>query len=157
MQEVPKPAVAWYRDMFARVGAPWLWASRLKSSDAELATIIHVQTTKIFVLTTQTGQQIGFSELDFSTPGICEIAFFGLLKEWTGAGLGRFMMAHALYIAKTRNVAHIHVHTCTLDDPQALAFYLKSGFQPVRRAVEILDDPRKTGLLALDASTQPFL
>jgi hypothetical protein len=39
------------------------------------------------------------------------------------------------------------VHTCSLDHPQAIAFYEKCGFRPYKRAVEIERDPRLTGLM----------
>jgi hypothetical protein len=39
------------------------------------------------------------------------------------------------------------VHTCTLDHPDALAFYLRSGFHAYARRVEVADDPRLTGLI----------
>ena len=39
------------------------------------------------------------------------------------------------------------VHTCTLDSPQALGFYIRSGFAPVERQIEVFDDPRLTGVL----------
>jgi hypothetical protein len=34
-----------------------------------------------------------------------------------------------------------------LDHPDALAFYIRSGFRPFRRQIEITDDPRLTGVL----------
>jgi hypothetical protein len=37
------------------------------------------------------------------------------------------------------------VHTCTLDHPGAPAFYVRSGFTPFRRQVEVADDPRLVG------------
>ena len=37
------------------------------------------------------------------------------------------------------------LHTCTLDHPQALTFYQRSGFTPYRREVEVADDPRLIG------------
>jgi hypothetical protein len=45
------------------------------------------------------------------------------------------------------------VHTCTLDHPAALAFYIRSGFHPYRRAVEVADDPRLLGLAPRDSAS----
>jgi hypothetical protein len=42
-------------------------------------------------------------------------------------------------------VSRVWVHTCTSDHPAALAFYQRSGFRPVRRQIEIADDPRLDG------------
>ena len=45
-----------------------------------------------------------------------------------------------------------HLHTCSLDHPKALAFYLKSGFRAYKRAIEVGDDPRLTGKLPRGAA-----
>ena len=42
-------------------------------------------------------------------------------------------------------VRRVWVHTCTLDHPRALSFYLQAGFVAYERAVEVADDPRLTG------------
>jgi hypothetical protein len=44
------------------------------------------------------------------------------------------------------------VHTCTLDDPRAVAFYTAQGFAPAARFVEVFRDPRIAGLLPPDAA-----
>jgi hypothetical protein len=51
-------------------------------------------------------------------------------------------------------VERMWVHTCTLDSPGALAFYIKAGFVPYRRQVEAFPDPRLTGLIQRDAAPQ---
>ena len=63
------------------------------------------------------------------------------------------MMAHALRRAWARPIGRFWVHTCTLDHPAAVAFYVRSGFVPFRREVEVADDPRISGLL--DARVAP--
>ncbi|MCC7273790.1 MAG: GNAT family N-acetyltransferase, partial [Alphaproteobacteria bacterium] len=60
-------------------------------------------------------------------------------------GAGRWLMNRAVEIAWARPIARFWVHTCTLDHPGALAFYVRSGFVPFRRQVEIADDPRLLG------------
>jgi hypothetical protein len=39
------------------------------------------------------------------------------------------------------------VHTCSDDHPAALSFYMRSGFSPYARMIEIQADPRLTGHL----------
>jgi hypothetical protein len=51
-------------------------------------------------------------------------------------------------------IERLHVHTCTLDHPGAAGFYLRSGFRPYARAVEVFDDPRLSGHIAPDAAPQ---
>jgi GNAT superfamily N-acetyltransferase len=74
-----------------------------------------------------------------------EISYFGLTPDLVGQGAGRYLMEHALAAAWASHPHRVWVHTCTLDHPRALSFYLKAGFAPYKRAIEIADDPRLTG------------
>ena len=71
-----------------------------------------------------------------------------------GKGLGRALMDESIRRAWVKPISRYWVHTCTFDAPQALPFYIRSGFTPYARMVEIHDDPRLIGKLARDASPQ---
>ena len=94
-------------------------------------------------------------ELDFRDPGACELAFFGLTAAMQRRGVGRAMMRVAVDRAFAKPIERLLVHTCTLDSPAALPFYLRSGFRAVRREVEIFADPRLGGLLPRRRGTVP--
>ena len=146
------PTLAWYRDVFSRVGArDWLWYGRLKLSDAELGAILADPNIAFFTLR-RDGVDEALLELDFREGGACELAYFGLTSALIGTGSGRYLMNEAISRAFARDITRFHVHTCTLDSAQALAFYVRSGFSPYRRAVEVDDDPRQTGLLPPDTA-----
>jgi GNAT superfamily N-acetyltransferase len=137
-----------YRSLFRRIGEPWLWFSRLRMADAALAALLADPGTHLSVLESE-GEDAGIIELSFREPGACEVVFFGVIPDLIGSGAGRFMMSHALVQAWSRpDVERVTVHTCTLDHPGALAFYVRSGFRPVRQQVEIAPDPRLSGALA---------
>lgn len=141
-----------YRALFRRIGEPWLWFSRLKLSDEALAALLAEPSRHVSVLESE-GEDAGLLELSFEPPGACEIVFFGVIPDLIGSGVGRFMMSHALVEAWSRpGVERVTVHTCTLDHPSALAFYMRSGFRPVRQQVEIAPDPRLAGTLGPDAA-----
>jgi GNAT superfamily N-acetyltransferase len=145
-----EPAIdpADYRDLFRRIGEPWLWFSRLRMPDAALAALLADPASHVRVLESE-GEDCGLVELSFRQPGTCEIVFFGAIPDLIGSGVGRFMMSHALVEAWSRpGVERVTVHTCTLDHPSALPFYMRSGFRPVRQQVEIAPDPRLAGTLA---------
>ena len=93
-------------------------------------------------------------ELDFREAGQCEIAFVGLVPELSGQGHGRWLLAEAVHRAWRDGVTRVHVHTCTLDHPAALAAYRRAGFVPVKRAIERFTDPRLTGVLPPDSAPQ---
>lgn len=150
----PKPDLDWYRDLFTRVGGQdWLWFSRLGLSNADLAAILHRDDVWIYSVRVE-GRDEGMLELDFRVQGECELGYFGLTSALVGTGAGRWLMEQALDLAWGEDITRVHVHTCTLDSPQALAFYTRSGFTAYRRQIEIADDPRKLGVLPADAAPQ---
>ncbi len=149
------PALEKYRLLYRRVGEPWLWFSRLVMPDDELATIIHDPDVMIWAVSDRRGIEVGILELDFREAGQCELAFFGLIPALNGKGHGRWLMAMALQAAWARKgVERLWVHTCTLDAPGALGFYIKSGFRPYQRQLETFPDPRLTGHLPREAAPQ---
>jgi GNAT superfamily N-acetyltransferase len=122
-----------------------LWFSRLVMPDGELAAILRSPGVEVYALTAA-GRDEGLLELDFREAGQCELAFYGLTDAVQGQGAGRWLMNRALENAWSRPILRLWVHTCTLDHPDALPFYLRSGFRPYARRVEVADDPRLTGL-----------
>lgn len=148
-----QPGLDWYRDLYRRVGADWLWSSRLALSDAALAAILGAREVTVYALTVD-GRDAGILELDFREPGQCELAFFGVTKPVMGTGAARWLMNRAIALAWARPISRFWVHTCTLDSPDALPFYVRSGFVPFARAVEVYADPRVAGVLPRDAAPQ---
>lgn len=150
LRHVPDPDVAWYRALYGRIGTDWLWFSRQQLDDAALHGIITDPATDVYVLRHE-GADAGLVEIDRRSAPDIELAFFGLVPELVGKGAGGWMMARALEIAWSHNPRRLWVHTCTLDHPGALGFYIRSGFAPYRRSIEVVDDPRLTGTLPRDA------
>jgi GNAT superfamily N-acetyltransferase len=151
LARVEQPDLDWFRTLFRRVGEDWLWFSRLSMSDAALAAIIHDQRVEVFVLRAN-HDEAGLLELDFRVDGECELSFFGLTGAHVGKGAGRWLMNRAIERAWSRPIGRFWVHTCTLDHPEALPFYVRSGFRPFRQQIEIADDPRLTGALPRSAA-----
>jgi GNAT superfamily N-acetyltransferase len=148
-----RPALDWYRELYRRVGEQWLWFSRLALDDGALARLIHDGNIEVHALRHR-DREIGILELDLRRHPDLEISFLGVVPGYFGTGAGRFLMNRALEITWSRNPRRVSVHTCTLDHPSALAFYLRSGFTPYGRSVEIADDPRLAGLLPRSAAPQ---
>jgi GNAT superfamily N-acetyltransferase len=159
----PDPAGSWslrrvdvskldrYRHLYCRVGQQWLWISRIRMPDAELAAIIQSPPVEVHALA-HGGRDEGLLELDFREPGQCEIVSFGVTEKLVGTGAGRWLMNRALELAWSRPVTRVWLHTCTFDHPSALAFYQRSGFRPFRRQVEVFNDPRLDGTVPRDAA-----
>jgi len=149
--EAPDPAA--YRALFARVGSPWLWYSRLAMDDAQLAAAI----CEVHVVSDAAGAEAGMIELDLSDARTCLIRFLGLVPELAGQGHGAWLLDRVMELGWRPGVARLSVSTCSLDHPAALPAYLRAGFTLRRRAFESFPDPRLAGLLPRDVAPQvPF-
>lgn len=152
LRHVPMPDAAWYRDLHARIGQDWVWFSRLTLGEAALARTITAPGIEVHALEVEEEAE-GLIEFDVRGED-CEIVFFGITPRLIGGGAGRWLMNRALDLAWEKPIARLWLHTCTLDHPRALDFYIRSGFIPYRRAVEIADDPRMTGAIPEDSAPQ---
>ena len=140
-----------FRRLFRAVGEPWMWFSRLTMPDERLRAIIGHKQVESYALVRE-GCDIGLLELDFRPKAECELSFFGLVPEAIGQGAGHFLMNQAIRRAFRQPIRRLFVHTCSLDHPSALSFYVRAGFVAYRRAIEVADDPRLTGALPSNAA-----
>jgi GNAT superfamily N-acetyltransferase len=146
-----QPGLDWYRRLYREIGEPWLWFSRLRLSDDELRATLHDPAVDIYGLS-QDGADHGLLEFDRRNFPDIELSFFGVTPALIGKGAGRTLLQHCLPLAWSLHPQRVWLHTCTADHPAALAFYLKFGFVPYKRAIEIADDPRVTGEIPRSAA-----
>ena len=124
------PSVRFYRYLYDAVGAPWHWYDRKRLSDDQLAAILGDPRVVVLVGYLR-GDPIGYAELDHRDGAACEVAYFGLVPEAIGRGLGRWLLAEAVHAAwRQPGLSRLWVHTCSLDGPNALATYQRAGFAP---------------------------
>ncbi|MHA1164259.1 MAG: GNAT family N-acetyltransferase [Alphaproteobacteria bacterium] len=151
LRRINDPDSDWYLELYRRIGIDFLWFSRLTLPEDALSLILTDPKYEIFALRCQ-GKDKALFELDFRNEGECELSFFGVVPSLVGTGAGRALMARAIEIAWSRPINRFWLHTCTLDHPKALQFYLRAGFTAFKREIEIADDPRLTGALRRDAT-----
>lgn len=123
-----KPTVSFYRFLYNTVGENWTWIDRKKLNDQSLKAIIQDEKVEVHVLYIK-GVPAGYVELDFRQMDEVEIAYFGLMSEFIGQGLGENLLQWAIHNAWDRNIKRLWVHTCSLDHPGALKLYQKCGFK----------------------------
>jgi GNAT superfamily N-acetyltransferase len=152
LRKVVHPELDWFRELYLRVGREWLWFSRIRMADAELAARIQSPRVDVYALGFE-GRDEGLLELDFREAHACEIGMFGVTAVLVGTGAARWLMHRALELAWTQNVERVWLHTCTFDHPAALPFYRRAGFRPFRRQVVVGDDPRLDGTAPRDVAT----
>jgi GNAT superfamily N-acetyltransferase len=139
-------SVPFYRYLYDRVGEAWLWYERRAMDDAALASIVQDERVEIYVLYAD-GVPAGYAELDRREAQDIELAYFGLVPEFIGKGLGAYLLSSAIDIAWTHDPKRLWVHTNTLDHPKALPLYQRFGFVPYKREDKIIPDPRLSGLI----------
>lgn len=122
--------------MYRDVGAPWHWVDRLDWSEHQWSAWTDRE-EHLLILGYTGSTPFGYAELEQQGNNIVEIAYFGLLPQFTGQGLGGWLLQQAITIAwdlpRTRS---IWVHTCDLDGPAALSNYRARGMVQVGRHVE---------------------
>ncbi len=146
LSRIENPEVDFYRFIYGRVGAPWLWYERQLLDDETLARIIGDPAVEIYVLYVD-GAPVGFSELDWRAPPRVEMAYLGLMPDFIGRGLGRTLLRLTIDAAWSRHPERLWLHTCTLDHPDALRIYRRAGFVPYRQETAVINDPRQMGIL----------
>ena len=120
-----------YRFLYREVGKPHHWFVRRDLEDAALMAEIGPEKTEILVLYVD-GCPAGFFELALGgKPEIVEIAYFGLIPDYQGRGLGKFFLSEAVFAAWAHKPEKIIIETNTLDSPRAVIMYQRMGFTPV--------------------------
>ncbi len=123
-----------YRRLYQAVGDRWHWHDRNAWSDDQLAA--HLSSANISVWECVADDRTaGFFELAAHDDGSVEIAYFGLLEEFMGRGIGKAMLTRAAQQAWALGAARVWLHTCTLDSPRALPNYLARGFEKTRTEI----------------------
>lgn len=151
-----RPTLHFYRYLYDTVGSPYLWWQRRELDDEALATIIHDERVEIHVLHVD-GVPAGFAELDRRRPGEVELAYFGLVPEYVGQGLGLPFLSRVVDLAwQDDDVERVTVHACSADHPRALLVYQRIGFTPYDMVHEQVDDPRDRGLFPEHGEPHPI-
>ncbi len=136
-----QPTVGFYRYLYNSIGDDWIWWERRLLGDAELAAIIQDPKVEITVLYAN-GVPAGYFEIDRRQERSVDLAYFGLLPDFVGRGLGRYFLTAAIEAAWSSAPEKVTVNTNSLDHPRALPLYQRMGFVPVRQKQMEIDDPR---------------
>jgi GNAT superfamily N-acetyltransferase len=137
--QAKRPTPRFYRFLYQAVGAEWLWTDRDKIDDRELRAIIHDPFVETHVLWVE-GCPAGYVELDLRFAPEIEIAYFGIMREYFGRGLGKLFLSWTIDEAFRRKPSRLWVHTCNLDHPAALPNYQRCGFVKYKTA-RVLQEP----------------
>lgn len=129
----PAPELAAF--FYRVVGGPWLWVDRLDWPPERWQAWVE-RPGHVLVTAWLDGVPAGYYELDRQGEEV-ELAYFGLVADILGRGLGGWLLTRALEDAWTAaGVSRVWVHTCSLDGPAALANYEARGMRRFAEEVE---------------------
>ena len=116
-----------WRYLYATVGAAYRWVDRLGWTEEEIRGYLGDPAVSLWVMTV--GDAVaGYFELRCEVDGSVEIVYFGLLPEFTGRGLGGYLLTDAVERAWVSGARRVWLHTCSFDHPFAVRNYLDRGF-----------------------------
>ncbi|MFN2576186.1 MAG: GNAT family N-acetyltransferase [Pyrinomonadaceae bacterium] len=124
-------SVELFRSLYNEVGKNYHWIDRLPWTNEQIGTYLQQPEVSVWSMTYD-DQLAGYFELKKSEDGSTEIAYFGLMPQFIGRGLGKHLLTCATQQAWADGANRVWLHTCTDDDPAALPNYLKRGFRPFR-------------------------
>jgi GNAT superfamily N-acetyltransferase len=127
---------AW-RKLYVTVGRAYHWVDRLPWSHEQIAAYLGDPAVSLWILEAA-GETAGFFELCEHADHSVEIAYFGLLRQFHGRGLGGYLLTHATERAWDLKPSRVWLHTSTMDHPAALPNYLRRGFTIVKREDYVL-------------------
>lgn len=137
--------------LFAGVGLPWRWYSRLKWSVAQWEEYFAAREVKTF-MGFSGNKLVGYYELEFQKKNNVEIKFFGVLPAYIGEGFGGMLLSHAIKSAFDKGAGRIWLHTCSNDSQAALENYLSRGFKIYREEENVEFVPEKDELIEMVSS-----
>jgi GNAT superfamily N-acetyltransferase len=128
-----RPPGWYFLDLYDHVGRDYEWTDQHRIGPEALASFLHDPAVTLYTFV-RAGWPHGFFVLDSREAGRADLAYFGLVPEAIGRGLGTFLLHTAVHMAWDRpGTERVTVNTNTLDHPRALPLYQKAGFVPVRR------------------------
>ena len=133
-----RPTTKFYLYLYDAVGRDWTWVNRKHMDEDELDAIIQDELVDVYVLYVG-GVPAGYAEFDRRKEPDIELAYFGLVSDFIGRGLGKYFLDWAIHQAWSYGPERVWVNTCTEDHPRALALYQKHGFQVYAQETAILD------------------
>ena len=140
------PLLSFYRYLYNTVGEPWLWWERRAMDDATLKAHVENEKVEIYVLYCN-GVPAGYGELDRRQKPEIELAYFGLIPDFIGRGLGQYLLNTIVDIAWSYDPTRLIVNTCNWDHPKAVQTYQRAGFAPYDQKRRQVPDPRDKGII----------
>src|SRR5919198_4869512 len=94
VERVTAYAPSFWRYLYTEVGRAYHWIDRLPWTDEDIGRYLSDPAIQLWVMTSG-GAPAGYFELRSVDDGSVEIAYFGVLPEFIGRGLGKYLLTVA--------------------------------------------------------------
>jgi GNAT superfamily N-acetyltransferase len=130
VREIKGPDWRFNRGLYFRVGEQWRWIDKRPWTDEQWKEYASAPQLRTFAAYFD-NELAGYYELRSDEQSGVEIAYFGLLPDFVGRGLGGALLTSAIEQAWSGDGGiapkRVWVHTCNRDHPQALPNYQARG------------------------------
>ena len=116
------------RFLYTVVGRAWRWTDRLSWPHSKWLTHLERPEVELWIAYLD-GVIAGYVELERQPEKSVEIAYFGLLGQFMGRGIGGHLLSDAVRRAFRTGAQRVWLHTCSLDSPRAIENYQARGFK----------------------------
>lgn len=124
-----------YLEIYKKVGGNYGWSGRLMMKKEELKTVLDSEKSYVYLMFLDK-TLVGFYELDKSEVKNIELVYLGLIPQYYGLGLGKFLLSSAINESFASGAERLWLHTCEFDSDSALDFYIKNGFSVYKTVME---------------------
>ena len=127
--EINPPDFQINKFFYKQIGKDNKWIDRLVWDDQKWIQYVENSKVKTYVLQDKK-DLIGYCEQIFHfEKKNCEIAYFGILKEYYGKKYGGFLLSKAIKNSFIDGIERVWLHTCSLDHESALKNYKARGMK----------------------------
>ena len=114
---------------YKNIGKNCHWVDRLVWTELDWTKYTSDEKLSTYILKNK-DEIAGYFELLFNKDTKeAEIAYFGILEEYFGKKLGGYLLSEAIKFSFNLSCERVWVHTCSLDNKNALSNYLSRGMK----------------------------
>ena len=137
--EINPPDFQINKFFYKQIGSDHRWIDRLAWDDNKWISYVSNPIVKTYVLKENDNLVGYFEQITNTEKNDCEIAYFGILKDFYGKKYGAHLLSLAIKKCFEQKLNKIWLHTCSLDHKNALKNYLARGMKIFRSETINLD------------------
>ena len=114
---------------YKQIGKDFRWFDRLEWSDQKWINYVENPNIETFILKDKDNLVGYFEQILHYDKKNCEIAYFGIMKEYYGQKYGGYLLTEAIEKSFIAGVEKVWLHTCSLDHENAIKNYQARGMK----------------------------